>query len=170
MANERVVKILGVDPGMARTGYGVISCSKNITEVVSYGCIVTAAQHSFAVRLKKIYDELSAVIDSHRPAEVAIEDVFLAKNAKLALSIGHARGVLLLLAIQRDLPTFEYSVREVKQAVTGNGTASKEQVQRMVCQILSLPGGRRNYDMTDALAVALCHRHRFRGVGIEPER
>jgi len=156
------VKILGIDPGMTRTGYGIIECEHNEFKVLAFGCIKTGAQLDFAFRLKKIYDELNEVIKNQNPHEVAVESVFFAKNAKLALSIGHARGVVLLLAVTNNIPTFEYSVREVKQAVVGNGSASKDQVQRMVTQILTLSEKPQYYDISDALAVALCHGHRKR--------
>ena len=133
------MRILGVDPGMARTGFGVIECQNNDIKVLTYGCITTPSQQPFAVRLKKIFDRLYDIIESEDPSALAMEDVFFSKNAKLALTIGQARGVILLLAVEQGIPTFEYTVREVKQAVTGNGSASKEQVQRMVTKLLSLP-------------------------------
>jgi len=154
------VKILGIDPGMTRTGYGIIECVKDEFKVLNFGCIKTNSQLDFALRLKKIYDELNEVMKDQNPHEVAVESVFFAKNAKLALSIGHARGVVLLLAVINNIPTFEYSVREVKQAVAGNGSASKDQVQRMVTQLFGLPEMPQFYDTSDALAVALCHGHR----------
>ena len=157
------MKILGVDPGMARTGYGVIESDGNTQQVLTCGCIMTGAQQKFSLRLKKIYDELSLLVTTFAPDEFAIEDVFISKNAKLALTIGHARGVALLMAVNHGIPTYEYSVREVKQAVAGNGAASKQQVQRMIMHILSLPEAPKYFDITDALAVAVCHQHRSKG-------
>lgn len=157
------MKILGVDPGMARTGYGVIESDGKTLQVLTCGCIITDAKQHFSQRLKIIYDELSLLVTTFAPDEFAIEDVFISKNAKLALTIGHARGVALLMAVNHSLPAHEYSVREVKQAVAGNGAASKQQVQRMVMHILSLSVEPKYYDITDALAVAVCHLHRSMG-------
>jgi crossover junction endodeoxyribonuclease RuvC len=152
--------ILGVDPGLARTGYGVVERRGGEFRALAHGCVTTRARQPTAKRLKKIHDELAYLVDRWGVDELAVEDVFFAANVKLALNIGHARGVVLLMAVNRGIPSFEYSAREVKQAVVGNGAASKEQVQRMVTQLLGLPQPPEYYDAADALAVALCHGHR----------
>lgn len=112
------------------------------------------------IRLKQIYETLSDVIERFHPDEFAIETAFYGKNAQSALKLGHARGVSMLAAVTREIPTAEYSPREVKKAVVGNGSATKNQVQYMVKNLLSLETMPKFYDATDALAVAICHYHR----------
>jgi crossover junction endodeoxyribonuclease RuvC len=112
------------------------------------------------LRLQKIYNELEKIIRRYKPDEFAIETAFYGKNAQSALKLGHARGVAMLAAVRREIPTSEYSPREVKKAIVGRGTASKEQVQYMVQSLLSLRERPDVYDVTDALAVAICHMHR----------
>lgn len=112
------------------------------------------------LRLKLIFDRLTDVIDHYHPDEFAIETAFYGKNAQSALKLGHARGVAMLAAVMRELPTTEYSPREVKKAVVGTGAASKDQVQYMVKAMLGMKTAPKFYDTTDALAVALCHAHR----------
>jgi len=153
--------ILGVDPGTAVTGYGVIRYLDGGAEVLSCGVIRTDPKRAFPLRLKKIYDDLCGIIQQHRPDQLALEDVFYSKDVKMALRMGHARGVTLLAAVNHGLPTAEYSPREVKQALTGNGAASKEQIQRMVYDLLRLSALPQPFDIADALAVALCHCHRL---------
>lgn len=113
------------------------------------------------LRLKKIYSELSAVIQRFQPDEFAIESAFYGKNAQSALKLGHARGVSILSAVEREIPTTEYSPREIKKAIVGNGSASKEQVQFMVKSLLQLKQGAMILDASDALAIAICHLHRL---------
>ncbi len=154
--------ILGIDPGSVIAGFGAIETENRKTRLIDCGCIRTQAKLPFAQRLQKIYRELTEVLARIRPDEVAVEDVFYSKNVKSALKIGHARGVILLAAADAGLPIAEYSPREVKQAVVGSGSASKEQVQFMVKHILALKETPQTYDTTDALAVALCHAHRIK--------
>jgi crossover junction endodeoxyribonuclease RuvC len=156
--------ILGVDPGTLITGYGVIeqvadrrSGTRGTFRVLEYDYVQNRSNLSMPFRLQAIYKRLCEVIDRHHPDEFAIETAFYGKNAQSALKIGHARGVSILAAVNREIPTAEYSPREVKKAVVGNGAASKEQVQFMVRSILRLRATPRFYDTTDALAVALCH-------------
>ncbi|MBM2846794.1 MAG: ruvC [Bacteroidetes bacterium] len=113
------------------------------------------------LRLKKIYSELSAVIQRYQPDEFAIESAFYGKNAQSALKLGHARGVSILSAVEREIPTTEYSPREIKKAIVGNGSASKEQVQFMVKSLLQLKQGAMILDASDALAIAICHLNRI---------
>ncbi|MFQ5863596.1 MAG: crossover junction endodeoxyribonuclease RuvC [bacterium] len=153
------MRILGVDPGTAVTGFGVLEQTKNDYSVVDYGCIQLSSQKHFPKRLQIIYEEISGVINQYKPDEFAIEDLFYAENAKVALRMGHARGVALLAAVNHQIPTSEYSPREIKQSVVGNGAASKEQVQRMVQQLLRLNQIPEPFDASDALAVAICHLH-----------
>lgn len=153
--------ILGIDPGSTVTGYGLIQHEDRVSRLLECGCIRTKARTSFPERLKKIYAELTDRLAELRPDEVAVEDVFYSENVKAALRIGHARGVILLAAANAGVPIAEYTPREVKRAVVGSGAASKEQVQFMVKHILHLKELPHPYDVTDALAVALCHIHRL---------
>ena len=154
------MRILGVDPGLTTTGFGILEKRGNECLAIDFGGIKLNPQEKFPIRLKKIYAEICNVIDRFQPDEFAIEEVFYADNVKVALKMGHARGVAILAAVNHRLPTFEYSAREIKQSVVGNGGASKEQVQRMVQQLLNLPTRPEPHDAADALAVALCHLHR----------
>jgi crossover junction endodeoxyribonuclease RuvC len=154
------VFVLGVDPGVARTGYGVVMSDGQRFAATEYGSIASKAGLPLAKRLRTIYEELSALLDASPVEAVAVEELFLAKNPRVALTVGHARGVVLLLADQRGLPVFEYAVTQVKRAVTGNGLASKEQVRYMVGKLLGLSEAPRTYDAVDARAVALCHAQR----------
>jgi crossover junction endodeoxyribonuclease RuvC len=152
--------VLGVDPGTLATGYGIIENQNGRMSVVTSGCIKSDGRVSMPLRLKRIFDTLSGVIAAHHPDEFAIETAFYGKNAQSALKLGHARGVAMLAAVSREIPTREYSPREVKKAIVGNGTASKEQVQYMVTVLLNLKRAPIQHDITDALAVAMCHLHR----------
>jgi len=155
--------ILGVDPGTLMTGYGVIDAVHNAVTVLDYDVIVNRGERSMPIRLKEIYSRLCSVIATYHPDEFAIETAFYGKNAQSALKIGHARGVSILAAVNHEIPTAEYSPREVKKAVVGNGAASKKQVKFMVQSILRLREAPKLLDATDALAVALCHHHRVAG-------
>lgn len=161
MPTQKSVIILGVDPGTLLTGYGVIQATVSAARVLEYDVIKNRSDRSMPLRLKTIYSVLSEVIDRHHPDEFAIETAFYGKNAQSALKLGHARGVSILAAVIREIPTSEYSPREVKKAVVGNGAASKEQVQAMVKLLLRLRETPKLFDATDALAVALCHFQRF---------
>jgi crossover junction endodeoxyribonuclease RuvC len=150
------VRILGLDPGSRRTGFGVIECRAGRLVPLAHGCFdVTEA--SPTTRLRLIFEQLGALLCTHSPSEVAIERIFVSRNADSALKLGQARGAA-LCAIPTGTPVFEYAPRAVKQAVVGSGAAEKFQVAQMVCALLSLDQ-RPNADAADALAVALCHAH-----------
>ena len=149
------MRVLGVDPGARVTGYGLVDHDGRRAEYVASGCI-RSATGSFHARLADIYKGIEAIIDSYAPAEVAIEEVFVARNAGSALKLGQARGAAVAAAVAKDVPVAGYAARRVKQAVTGTGSASKEQVQHMVATLLALDA-RPPSDAADALAVALCH-------------
>ena len=157
--------ILGVDPGSHATGYGVISTGP-VVRMLTGGVIRTSAKSPLSERLLAIHTGLVAVIDAHEPVQMAVENLFNAKNARSSLILGHARGVILLAGAAADLPVSEYAPREVKQAVTGNGAATKEQLRFMVMRLLQLKE-EPPLDMSDALGVALAHmgRSRFAGRG-----
>lgn len=152
--------ILGVDPGTLITGYGVIEEKNGKFKVLDVNVVQNRSGNTMPVRLKSIYAALCAVIDRYHPDGFAIETAFYGKNAQSAMKLGHARGVSILAAVNHEIPTAEYSPREVKRAVVGSGAASKDQVSYMVQSILNLKSPPKFYDATDALAVALCHFHR----------
>jgi len=150
------MRILGIDPGTGITGYGIIDVEGNRLRHVDNGIIKTRSSEPLPLRLKTIYDGLSAVLGEYAPQAVAIEQVFLAKNPRAALTLGHARGTAVLAAVNRDLAVHEYSALQVKSAVVGYGHAAKQQVQQMVKALLNLPEIAQE-DAADALAVAICH-------------
>ena len=152
--------ILGVDPGTLVTGYGVIEERDGRFKVLAYDVVKNRSEQSMPIRLRAIYSTLCKVIERYHPDEFAIETAFYGKNAQSAMKLGHARGVSILAAVNAEIPTSEYSPREVKRAVVGSGAASKDQVSFMIQSILNLKTPPKYYDATDALAVALCHCHK----------
>jgi len=154
------MRVLGIDPGTAILGFGVIEKQLSSLSVLSFGCLRLSARLSFSAKLKAIFEKIEDVVSEFQPDSVAIESLFYAKNPKVAIKMAHARGVILFAAENQGLPIAEYSPREVKQSVTGNGGASKEQVQRMLQQILVMKEIPTPLDASDALAVAMCHLHR----------
>ena len=151
------MRILGIDCGSERTGYGVIDTDGRRHRLVTYGVVRTSPKAAFAGRLGKIHTGICDVIASERPEAVAVEEVFHSVNAKSALKLAHVRGVALLCAAQHELPVGEYSPLEIKGAVVGYGRAEKSQVQMMVASLLGLSEAPSPHDAADALAVALCH-------------
>jgi crossover junction endodeoxyribonuclease RuvC len=150
--------VLGIDPGIAITGYGLVRTHpQNDYECLSYGVVTTKAGLSDAERLKILFEELSVLIILHRPESCAVEKLFFQKNVKTALSVGQARGVAMLTLAQAGLPIAEYTPNEIKQTVCGYGNATKVQVQRMVQALLRLEDLPKPDDAADALAVAICH-------------
>lgn len=150
--------ILGVDPGSLKTGFGIIDTLGSKTQYVASGVVRLNSADSLPLRLKTIFDSLSEIIAEYQPHEMAIEQVFMAKNASSALKLGQARGAAIVAAGFYDLPVFEYEARKVKQSVVGTGAADKHQVQQMVKHLLKLTSSPQE-DAADALAVALCHSH-----------
>jgi crossover junction endodeoxyribonuclease RuvC len=159
---ENARRVLGIDPGTLATGYGIVSLQGGTLRTVAYGTIRNGGEIPMPERLLAIHEELHHLIRTHRPAEVAVETAFYGKNAQSALKLGHARGIALLSAVQAGLSATEYAPRAVKQAVTGHGNASKEQVRYMVGALLGLPATTLPFDASDALAVALTHLLRNR--------
>jgi crossover junction endodeoxyribonuclease RuvC len=152
--------VLGVDPGTLVTGFGVIEQGKQGYTLLDCGVIRSRPESSMPIRLKTIYAALQSIIAAYQPDEFAIESAFHGKNAQSALKLGHARGVAILAAVEHEMPTAEYSPREVKKAVVGVGTASKEQVRFMVRTLLNVDTRKMVLDASDAIAVALCHFHK----------
>ena len=151
--------VLGIDPGTASTGWGVVELNGNRLESRGHGCIVTSAKEQNHVRLRRIYDEARLLLGRFKPDVVAIEELFVNVNVKTALAVGQARGVLILAAADLELAPFEYSPLQIKMAVTGYGRASKLQVQEMTKVLLSLERIPQPDHAADALAVAICHAH-----------
>lgn len=148
--------ILGIDPGTATTGFGIIKSEKSNINLVYYGCIITSPRDSTAQRLKILYTELEKIIKKYKPDMAAIEDIFFFKNLKTAIKVSQARGVILLAGTQNKLAVCEYTPLQIKQAVTGYGRAEKMQVQKMIKIILNLKEIPKPDDAADALAVAIC--------------
>ena len=157
-------RILGIDPGLRITGFGVLDRSGQRLAYVTSGCIKTPVQSDLAARIKAILDGLAQVIAECRPEQIALEKVFVNANPQSTLLLGQARGTAICAAVMHDLPVAEYTALQVKQAVVGNGHARKEQVQDMVMRLLKL-GGAPGPDAADALACAICHAHGGQGLG-----
>jgi len=151
------MRILGVDPGTIFTGYGIIDFDNNELQYVSAGVIKISVTKEMPPRLRTIYDDLDKLIKQFKPDEFALETAFYGKNVQSALKIGYARGVSMLVAIHNDLAIKEYSPREIKKAVVGNGASSKDQVQYMIRKLLAVRKTKMKFDESDALAVAICH-------------
>jgi crossover junction endodeoxyribonuclease RuvC len=148
--------VLGVDPGSVVTGYGLVEKKNQIFRCVDAGVVQASKKQPFAERIHAIYRSMVDIMSRHRPQEMAIEDVFFAKNPKSALKIGHARGAVLIAAVECGIGIHEYAATEIKQSVVGYGRASKEQVRSMVSVILKLDF-QPKLDTSDALAAAVCH-------------
>ncbi|HWH24593.1 MAG TPA: crossover junction endodeoxyribonuclease RuvC [Candidatus Limnocylindria bacterium] len=154
--------VLGVDPGTAATGYGIVERTGSRLRAVDYGCLETTPALTLPQRLAHIHEAVTALIQTHRPELLGVERLFFNRNVQTAFAVGQARGVVLLAAAQAGLPVFEYGPHEVKMAVTGYGRAGKEQVQKMVQAVLGLDVLPRPDDAADALAVAICLAHAHR--------
>ena len=149
--------ILGIDPGYAIVGYGVIEKGRARTEVLDYGVITTPKEDSLPVRLKTIYDGMCALIEKYKPEHVAIEELFFNTNTTTGIAVAEARGVIILACLNSGVKLYEYTPLQIKQALTSNGRADKHQVQFMVKAILNLKSIPKPDDAADGLAAALCH-------------
>jgi len=149
--------VLGIDPGLAITGYGLVDETEGELGLVRYGVITTPAGMALPERLCMMYEQLQEVVTEHRPDIAAVEQLFFAKNAKTAMLVGQARGVILLTLSLSDVPLFEYTPLQIKQALAGYGRATKNQVQRMVQMVLGLDDIPTPDDAADAVATAICH-------------
>jgi crossover junction endodeoxyribonuclease RuvC len=150
------VRILGIDPGSQITGFGIVDVQGSVTKAVEWGGIKTSGDH--CARLREIYVGVVAIVSEYRPAEIAIERVFIHRNADSALKLGQARAAALCATFGADIPVFEYAARHIKKAVVGTGSAEKDQVQHMVKMILGIRDDVAP-DAADALAAAICHAH-----------
>jgi crossover junction endodeoxyribonuclease RuvC len=153
------VIVLGIDPGTAATGYGLIERNGSRLRLIDYGCFETVPADELPVRLRHIHQAVSELIAEHRPVVVGVERLFFNRNVQTAFAVGQARGVVLLAAAQAGLPVAEFGPHEVKMAVTGYGRAGKDQVQKMVQVVLGMSVLPRPDDAADALAVAICLAH-----------
>ena len=151
--------ILGIDPGYAIVGYGVLEYKNNHFSVIDYGAITTDAGMPFNRRLEHIYDEMTELFNKYRPDAMSIEKLFYNSNAKTVIDVSQARGVIMLAAQKNKVPAFEYTPLQVKQSVVGYGRAEKKQVQEMIKRILFLEKVPKPDDTADALAMAICHGH-----------
>lgn len=149
--------ILGIDPGIATVGFGVIRTSGSKQSIVRCGVIKTSAGTRLALRLKQIYDDVTELIELYKPDAIAVEELFFNTNLKTGISVAHGRGVLILAGEARGIPMFEYTPLQVKQTVAGYGRAGKKQVMEMVRRLLSMDEVPRPDDAADALAIAICH-------------
>jgi len=154
------MRILGIDPGIATTGYGVCRKEKDRFEYVDCGVIETKKGQRVEVRIRHVHDSVVHLIEKYRPDALAIEELFFANNQKTVINVAQARGVILLAAEERGIPIFEYTPLQVKQSVVGYGRAEKRQVMEMIRILFRLPGVPRPDDAADALAIALTHGYR----------
>ena len=151
--------VLGIDPGTARTGYGLVERTGSQLRLIDYGCLETLSTQQLPVRLLEIHRAVIELILTHKPEQVGVERLFFNRNVQTAFAVGQARGVVLLAAAEHGLPVVEYGPHEVKMAVTGYGRADKLQVQRMVQAVLGMATLPKPDDAADALAVAICVAH-----------
>ncbi len=151
------MRIIGIDPGIARTGWGIVDKEKNIIKAVAYGCFETSQKDSLEERLLALYEGMLSLMDKFSPEVVSVEELFFNTNAKTALIVGHARGVIMLAAAKKKLPIAVYTPLQVKIAVTGYGRAEKKQVGQMIKTLLKLSEVPKLDDTSDALAIGLTH-------------
>lgn len=156
---EKTTRIIGIDPGYAIVGYGVVDYGGNKFRTVDYGAILTPAEMSFEKRLEQIWDSLSLILSTHRPQAMAVERLFFTNNQKTGIDVAQARGVMLLCGVKYGVELFEYTPLQVKQAVVGYGKAEKNQVMQMTKSLLGLAAVPKPDDTADALAIAICHAH-----------
>ena len=149
--------IIGIDPGLAKTGFGIIDDADGI-RCVRYGVITTPSDARLQTRLRTIFREMQEILDMYEPDELAIERLFFSRNVTSAIEVSHARGVILLAAAECAIEVFEYTPNQIKQAVTGSGRADKKQMQKMVGMLLGIDE-KMPVDAADALAAAICHAH-----------
>lgn len=152
-----ILRILGIDPGLATVGFSIVDSDKNIMKLVTCGVISTPAHTSLSSRLDRIFCDMNELISTFRPDVMSIEELFFNTNTTTGIAVAHARGVILLAAYQAGVRVFEYTPLQVKQAVVGYGRAEKNQVIDMVRRILNLPSAPKPDDAADAVALAICH-------------
>ncbi|KCZ73526.1 Holliday junction endonuclease RuvC [Candidatus Methanoperedens nitroreducens] len=154
--------VIGIDPGLATVGFGIIRIEESSIIPVSYGCISTSAEKQTPQRLLEIYKQINSLFKKYAPGAVAIEKLFFTKNVTNAMSVSEAMGVILLAAQQKNISVFEYTPNQIKQAITGSGRANKKQMQEMIKRLLKLNELPQPDDAADGLSIALCHIHVMR--------
>ncbi len=153
------MRILGIDPGFAITGYSIIDYIGNKFKLIASGAVLTQAGESFPQRLLKINNDLEQIIDTYHPDAISVEELFFNNNQKTAINVAQARGVILVVGCRKNIPTYEYTPLQIKQSVVGYGRADKIQVQKMVKAILGVDKLPKLDDTTDSMAAAICHAH-----------
>ncbi len=153
------MRILGIDPGYAIVGFGIVDYDASRFKTIDYGAVTTMAGDRFSLRLKTVFEDISQIMDSYKPDVVSMEKIYFQNNQKTAIDVAQARGVILLAAAQRGIEVYEYTPLEVKKAVTGYGQAVKKQVQEMTKRLLNLKEIPKPDDTADALAMTVCHAH-----------
>ena len=156
------MKIIGIDPGLVKTGFGIIEIVNKKKHVIDYGIIKPSSKSTLSNRLYTIYKDTKNIIDMHSPAVLSIEDIFYGKNVKSAILLGQARGSVLIAAAEFGLAVYEYSPRKIKQSIAGNGNAHKDQIKYMVEKSLNIKINKNQLDASDALATALCYEQQFK--------
>ena len=159
MGDVTTMIVIGIDPGLATVGFGVIRKEEGTITPVSYGCIRTSSEKQNSERLMDIYNEINTLFETYNPQTVAIEKLFFNRNVTSAMGVCEARGVIFLAAQQKSIPIFEYAPTQIKQAITGTGDADKRQMQMMIQRLLNLDELPRPDDAADGLSIALCHMH-----------
>lgn len=153
------MRILGIDPGYGITGYSIVDYIGNKFKLITSGAVLTDSKMSFPLRLLKIYNELTMIINEYKPDAMSVEELFFNQNTKTAIMVAEARGVILIVGCKNNVPTYEYTPLQIKQAVVGYGRADKIQVQRMIKSILNVCDLPKLDDTTDSIAAAICHAH-----------
>lgn len=156
------MRIIGIDPGYAITGFAVVDYNGNHFDLVKSGAIETKAGVPLPVRLTKIYDDMQLLVNEYKPDAISIEELFFNRNTTTAIGVAQGRGAVLIVAAKNNIPIYEYTPLQVKQGVVGYGRADKKQVQMMVKTILNLEKVPKLDDTTDAIAIAICHAHSYR--------
>ena len=156
------MRILGIDPGLTKTGFGIIDINNESLKLIDYGIIKPKSSDKLGKRLLTIFNDMCEIINKYNPTIISIEEVFYGKNVKSTLLLGQARGAAMLAAASKNVSIFEYSARKIKQSVTGNGNATKDQVKFMIRSILNIKNLDIPTDASDALAIALCHHQQLR--------
>lgn len=156
------MRILGIDPGIGRAGWGIVEAKGGKVEVIDYGCIETPKEHPLEQRIETLYDTLSKIIAAHNPGALAIESLFFNTNVTTAITVGQARGVVLLAAAQNKMSVTSYSPQQVKIGITGYGKADKQQIGQMIKLVLKLKAIPKPDDTADALAIAVTHAFSYK--------
>ncbi len=161
---RHIMIILGIDPGLATVGYGVVNCQRGVYRAIEYGAIITKPHQLLENRLEEIYDSVCTIIERHAIDCMAVEELFFNRNVTTAIDVCQARGVILLAAKKHGVDIYEYTPLQIKQSVVGYGRAEKKQIIYMTQLLLRLPEPAKPDDTADALAVAICHGNSMRGI------